>query len=330
MTSILVHAPVSSANLTIFALQLGPTQKNGASYTDAPAHPAPWEFLVLEEVLGDERARLHETGVVGELEIENLAGLDLFIQAGDMVKGGRQDRTLGADLIVPARSGRMRLPAFCVEQGRWAPRQQESAKAFSASTEALASKALRVALRKAKSQAAVWEEVATLQSKLGQSVASGDAAVRVAASPTSLQLSMEAAPVRARVEDHLAALAPGVEGIPEASGFVFAINGRLHGAELYASPALFRKFWPKLLRAAATEALAESGGPAEGATPALVDRAAVSRWLGRTRGRRASTRRDQVTARVSLVTRETRGQISFETLDAAQGERCVHQSILSL
>jgi len=34
--------------------------------------------------------------------------VDLFIQAGDIVKGGKQDRTIGTDFVVPARSG-----AYC-------------------------------------------------------------------------------------------------------------------------------------------------------------------------------------------------------------------------
>jgi hypothetical protein len=319
MTAILVHKPATFANLTVFPLQFAPKRQRSPHPQEFP----PGEFLVLEEALSDGRACLYETGVVGELEIENLAELDLFLQAGDMVKGGRQDRTLGADLIVPAHSGRMRIPAFCIEQGRWAQRHNESVAVFSASTEAVASKALRVALRKGKSQAAVWHEVAQLQSKLQESV---DATVNAAESPTSLQLSMEAASVRRQIDDYLVSLAQASEVHPEVSGYAFAINGQLNGAELYATPALFQKLWPKLLRAAATEALAESGAAGDAA---LCDRAAVSLWLGRTRSRKARKRCDQVTGRVSLITREMPEQISFETLDAARAHQCVHQSILS-
>lgn len=324
MSALLIHEPVVFANLALFPLASAAV----SSKKESSASAAAADFLVLEEALADGRAHLYETGQVGMLEIENLADLDLFLQAGDMVKGGRQDRTLGADLIVPARSGRVPIPAFCVEQGRWSQRRSESAAAFSASTDAVASKELRVALRKAKSQSAVWHEVQQLQSKLQQHVA---APVHAAESPTSLQLSMEAAGVRARIDDYLAGLAPVCERHPDSRGFAFAINGRLHGAELYATPPLFRKLWPKLLRAAATEALAAlAEDNAAAPSPAsLIDRAEVSRWLGETRRRGIRKRREQVTERVSLVTRETAAQISFETLDAAQGDQCIHQSILS-
>ena len=109
----LLHEPAVFANLAVCLFGLPET----TGEIDVNASPAR-EFLVLGECLADGRAQLYETGHVGQLEIENLADLDLFLQAGDMVKGGRQDRTLGADFIVPAHSGRMRVPAFCVEQGR--------------------------------------------------------------------------------------------------------------------------------------------------------------------------------------------------------------------
>ena len=40
-------------------------------------------------------------------------------------------------------------------------------------------------------------------------------------------------------------------------GYVFAINGHVNSADVYASRALFVKLWPKLLKASAVEAVAE-------------------------------------------------------------------------
>src|SRR5262249_5531978 len=58
-----------------------------------------------------------------ELVVENLSpDVEVYIQAGDIVKGGRQDRVLSYDLIVPPRSGKVPLAAFCVEAGRRQPR----------------------------------------------------------------------------------------------------------------------------------------------------------------------------------------------------------------
>jgi hypothetical protein len=88
-------------------------------------------YTVLEEAMKNQPELLHETGNVNELLIENPGDKDLFIQAGDIVKGGRQDRTLGADFIVPAKSGKVPIPVFCVEAARWHKRRSESDKHFS-------------------------------------------------------------------------------------------------------------------------------------------------------------------------------------------------------
>ena len=88
------------------------------------------------------------------MEIENLSeALDLYVQAGDVVKGGRRDRTLGVDFVLPAKSGRVSVPSFCVESGRWHRRAREESGSFSSSKSYLASKKLRMAAKMSKSQA---------------------------------------------------------------------------------------------------------------------------------------------------------------------------------
>ena len=47
------------------------------------------------------------------------------MQAGDVVKGGRQDRTLTVSLVLPPKSGRIPIASFCVEHGRWSARNAE-------------------------------------------------------------------------------------------------------------------------------------------------------------------------------------------------------------
>ena len=69
-------------------------------------------------------------------------------------------------------------------------------------------------------------------------------------------------------------------------GAVFAINGRVEGAEVYQSTALFRQAWPKLLRAYATEAIASAGSPAEALpSPEAINLFLTSTQQGRTRDR---------------------------------------------
>ena len=49
------------------------------------------DYSVLEEAMEKQAGLIHETGDVNELLIENPGDTDLFIQAGDIVKGGRHD-----------------------------------------------------------------------------------------------------------------------------------------------------------------------------------------------------------------------------------------------
>src|SRR5262249_59909440 len=100
------------------------------------------------------------------LTIQNKSNEDVFVQAGDIVKGGQQDRALALDLIVPPKSGRIPIDAFCVEQGRWSRRGNEAVAAFSASDNALASKDLKIAAKVRNSQGDVWANVGKAQEKL--------------------------------------------------------------------------------------------------------------------------------------------------------------------
>ena len=108
------------------------------------------KLLTLQEGLEQKKIIVHETGSVNELSVENVSkDSEVFIQAGDIVKGGRQDRVLAYDLIVPAQSGQMPLASFCVESGRWKGRGSENAQQFSESTGQLPGRALRLAVSSA-------------------------------------------------------------------------------------------------------------------------------------------------------------------------------------
>src|SRR5262245_53941137 len=117
-----LSGPYTHDNLTIFLIH-GPDQLKDKV------------FLTLQEALDQKKAVVHETKNVGELSVENLSPTEeIFIQAGDIVKGGQQDRILAVDLIVPAKSGKttvkMPIACFCCESGLWSQRGQEIAGSF--------------------------------------------------------------------------------------------------------------------------------------------------------------------------------------------------------
>jgi hypothetical protein len=148
-----VSGPYTHKNLTIFLLQGA-----GQSQSRAP--------LTLQEAMKRKLVVVRETGDVNRLTIRNRSNQDVFVQAGDIVKGGQQDRVLALDLIVPPKSGRIPIDAFCVEQGRWSRRGNEAVTAFSASDNGLASKDLKIAANARRSQSEVWANVSKTQEKL--------------------------------------------------------------------------------------------------------------------------------------------------------------------
>src|SRR5262245_32351274 len=102
--------------------------------------------LTLQEAMAKGRVKVHETGSVNELSIENLGNVEVFVQSGDIVKGGQQDRVLSVSLVLPPRSGRVPIASFCVEQGRWAARGKEDIKMFSSSAQAMPSRQAKRAI----------------------------------------------------------------------------------------------------------------------------------------------------------------------------------------
>jgi len=211
------------------------------------------KLLPLSEALRRRQVVVRETGTVSQLTIENLSSEVVFVQAGEIVKGGRQDRVLGTDLILPPKSGQVPIPSHCVEQGRWRKRGDEADDRFATSQSHATNRDLKIANHKG-SQAAVWANVAKVQQQLQSKL---NTEVRSAESASSLQLTLENPQVRRSADAFVQALSGIVTTSPDAIGYAFALNGEINSAEVYASRALFLEMWPKLLRSSAVEAVAE-------------------------------------------------------------------------
>jgi len=226
---------------------------------------------------------------------------------------------LAVDLIVPPKSGKMPIAAFCVEHGRWSRRGNEQASVFTSSADVAASKDLKLAAKRANSQGAVWETVTVTQDKLSENVGTR---VNSTVSESSLQLAVENRKVQDSAEGYIKALANIVNGQNDVIGYAFAINGKVNSADVYASSALFIKLWPKLLKANAIEAIAEQQGSKF--EPTTVD--IVKEFLSEAESGNATEK--EVTARVRLVTREDAKNIFFETRDHAQKEAWIHRNYI--
>lgn len=323
-----LSAPVTAHNLTAWFI-LAP----------APTEPGVPDYRVLEESIEDAAAILHETGSVNELVIENTGDVDLFIQAGDIVRGGRQDRALSADFIVPARSGRIPLPAFCVESARWHKRGSEDASHFSSSKHTLSSKKAHIAMLFQKSQTEVWRSVADEQRALTSSLGENSSSEY---SPSSLELTYELDHVSRAVEDYAGPLEEAARKAGgQVVGVVWAISGRPSHADRYLSPGLFAKRWRKLLRAAATEALMAKPLQQPQAEPAAIPSGGeMLAWLASagaeaTRGQPSDAERQPTAEDESLPPRtrlrRRRGDSAHlvECFDTAVAAGPVHVTVLA-
>lgn len=281
------------------------------------------KFLTLQEALEKKLVVVYETGSVNQLEIENRSkDRDVFVQAGDIVRGGRQDRVLSFDLILPPKSGRVPISSFCVEQGRWSKRSGESSTEFNSSNNQLAGRGLKLAAKYRNEQREVWDKVAETQKKLGDRLG---AAVVDSTSTTSMELALNNEKVRENVDEYVKALREIIKGKKDVIGFVFAINGAVNSADVYGSNDLFVKLWPKLLNAASVEAIAEhdetkpTAAPKEEAVREAFNDAASGK-----------AQQNDVNKRVRVVIQETKQNVMFETRDREADDAWIHRNYIKL
>ena len=301
-----LSGPYTHKNLTVFLV-------HGKDLTSKT-------FLTLQEALAQKKVRVYETKDVNELAIENMSDQDVYVQSGDIVRGGEQDRMISVDFIVPPKSKRMPIAAFCVESGRWNKRGNEPAAVFASSSNSIATKDLKLAAKREKSQQAVWENVSVAQAKLSKNVGGS---VNAPVSASSLELSVEDSKVKETTAAYINALSGILQNKSDVIGYVFAINGEVNSADIYSSRAMFEKLWPKLLKASAVEAVAELKTDLE--LKPVADET-VQTFLDESHRATAATK--EVTRRVRMVTREDAKNIFFETQDRDQNDGWVHRNYI--
>src|SRR5713101_230269 len=208
-----LEGPFTQDNLTVFLIH-GKDKIKGAT------------FLTLQEALVQKKVIVRETREVNELSIENISSEEVYVQSGDIVKGGQQDRMMAVDLILPPRSGKIGISAFCVENGRWSKRGTEEVTNFGSSANVIAGRDLKLAAKSAESQGEVWRQVAVAQDKLS---ANTGTRVNGASSPTSFQLALENKEVQKTSESYVKALGSIVDGKPDVTERPdITVSARLH------------------------------------------------------------------------------------------------------
>jgi hypothetical protein len=201
-----------------------------------------------------EEARTHgslhiserDQAAVPELIVENRGKSHVLLLAGEILLGGKQNRVLMEDVLLPPMSGPRNIGVYCVEQGRWSGRSTDFGSGGSFAAPGLRSQVMEKA-----DQGRIWAEV--------------DRYVRraEAASPTqSYQEIYEKPEVKAHLEDVVKEL--GRRAVPGVLGAAVFVAETLAGLDLFFDPGLFAREWPKLLRAQALDAYRQPHHPVPG------------------------------------------------------------------
>ena len=287
-----ILAPITHGDLTIFPV------------VSAKSHDTS-DFITLDEgirsgeVVVTEVGNLHSTmrrrppyqtrpyqgAEVNRLVLVNNSKHPLILLAGEVVTGGKQDRVVGKDRIVPAESDPVDLSVFCVEHGRWT----ETSTKFDTHASVMLQPSVRMKAMADQDQQKVWDEVGRSRTAMAAALASSASpsatpapgqtseTVTVTSSADVLELNSTSSYAKARENN---AVQKQVESITEpmrksyesvikqlrnqnAVGVVVAVKGHIVWADMFASSSLLAKYWPKLLESYATEALTMPGAREE-------------------------------------------------------------------
>ena len=271
-----ILTPITQGNLTIFPVVAASTHDTS-------------NFLTLDEGLrsgdviiteaghvqglvrrpGVRPTQMYSSGAqVNQLVLVNNSKRPLMLLAGEIVTGGKQDRIIGKDRIVPVGAEPVDLSVFCVEPGRWTERTASFGSAGDKVSDAfMAQPAVRANAMAAKNQQQVWDAVNDNNKKAREAIAiSAPAAAGAMGGTTSYAQVMGNKEVQRQIDKVAVPVAQNYEHLMQelrdrnAVGVVVAVGGRIIWADVFASNELLRKYWPKLARSYAAEAMFQHAG----------------------------------------------------------------------
>ncbi len=259
-----VLAPITSGNLTVFPVAAAHTHDTSRFLTlDEGVRAGTVVVTEAGQVQGLIRGRhpvRQSSGAeVNKLVLINNSNRPLLLLAGEIVTGGKQDRVIGEDRIIPAKSEPVDLSVFCVEPGRWVAKSTN----FGYLGAQMAAPSVRRPAVASKSQQEVWDNVGRSNSSMAAQV---DSRTRTEVnSTTSYAMVMENSVVKDKVAGIAAPMERNYDSMfrelrkQNAVGVVVAVNGHIIWADLFASTDLLQAYWPKLIRSYAAEAVANGG-----------------------------------------------------------------------
>ena len=265
-----VLAPIHSGNLTVFPV-VAAKSHNTVEFLTLDEGLRSGDVIVTESGMDRGLQRRPNTGVrpgvwrergqdaqVNQLVLVNNSKRPLLLLAGEIVTGGKQDRVIGKDRIVPAESDPIDLGVFCVEPGRWVATSDK----FGGLGSSMAAPRIRAGAMAAKNQQKVWDEVRKSQREVVDALGGmASPAAQEIGSTSSYARVMQNSEVKSKVDAMAEPIQRGYESVirqlrdRNAVGVVVAVNGEIIWADVFASNELLEKYWSKLVRSYSAEAV---------------------------------------------------------------------------
>jgi len=213
-----VGEPYSHGGLTVFPLEM-------------PRVEDSTDYLSLDEALRRDTLIVMEKGrgSVPVVLAENTGRRPVLLLGGEIVVGGKQNRTLQEDVLLLPRSGRVELPVLCVERGRWSGHTETFEKRSS-----VAALEVRVLAQSGAPQEEVWVGVGRYRADIGASSPGED-----------LQTLQDSREVQEAVKEYREAFRDHWR--PEMVGMVVARYGRVVGADIFCNADVFLKHRERIL-----------------------------------------------------------------------------------
>jgi len=211
-------------------------------------------FSIFDNRILHPEARANEAlASTSKLYISNHSQDTIFLMAGEVLKGGRQDRVIAKDMIVPPSSEKVHLPVFCAEKDRWYYRSKSN-KDFDQYF-AVSSLKVRKAVAESNDQAAVWSAIEDIQ--LTNNIDSKTKAY------SDLRASMG---FNTEQEDYISYFTKNFDAKMRATkgqnnqnekmvGVIVATGGTIIGCDIFATHDLFVQQYRSLLHSYTTDAI---------------------------------------------------------------------------
>jgi hypothetical protein len=207
-------------------------------------------FVTLEQALADKTAEVRETdenGRVNSLVIVNKGDKSIFVLAGTVVKGGKQDRQIAQDFAV-APGQTTPVEAFCVEPHRWnASRDGVATHNRFGASKTLATSSVRAAGQYKKDQGEVWSKVGEVNAQNGKRSSTGS----LAASLDDQEIAAKRSDLARRVSTFVDGLLPQQKVV----GIAYAVDGKVRSVRWFANHELYAMYRESLFNTAALEAI---------------------------------------------------------------------------